>query len=91
MELEAMYLIGDFSVKCNDGFENLDKNAVRSKGKLVISKPVKEIELKNIEQQGFPFFSGTIRVASFTSGLTKGRSTMVVAKLNIVCSIAICI
>ena len=63
MELEAMYLIGDFSVKCNDGFEQLDKNAIRSKGKLVISKPSKEVELKNIEQQGFAFFSGTMTLS----------------------------
>lgn len=60
MELEAMYLIGEFSVKCDGGFENLDKNAVRSNEKLVISEPVKEVELKNIEQQGFAFFAGTI-------------------------------
>lgn len=60
MELEAMYLIGDFSVKCTNGFEKLDKMAVRSCGEMVISEPVRLLNLKNIEQQGFAFFAGTM-------------------------------
>ena len=62
MEIEAIYLVGDFSVKTDGVFEALDKNAVRYKGNFVISEPAKEITLKNVEQQGFPFFSDTITV-----------------------------
>jgi len=60
MEIEAMYLIGDFSVKCKDGFTFLDKKAVRSLGEFAICEPQKSVELKNIEQQGFAFFAGTM-------------------------------
>ena len=58
MEIESIYLTGDFSVKTNGEFKKLDKNASRYSGRFVIDKPKKVIKLKNIEQQGFPFFCG---------------------------------
>lgn len=60
MELEAIYLAGNFSAKCKDGYTLLDKDAVRARGEFVICKPNKFVELKNIEQQGFAFFAGTM-------------------------------
>ncbi len=62
-EIEAMYLTGDFSVMAKDGFEKLDKNAVRSCGEVFIDAPVKFIDAKNIEQQGFLFFSGKMTLS----------------------------
>ncbi len=61
-EFESVYIIGDFSVNTNGDFEKLDKNAVRHKGKFEVDKIKEEIELSNIEQQGFPFFSGRMTV-----------------------------
>ena len=61
-EFEALYLIGDFSVNTYGKFETLDKNAVRYYGGFEIDKAKKKISLSNIEQQGFPFFSGRITV-----------------------------
>ena len=63
IEIEQMYLVGDFSVKTEGKFEELDKNACRYSGKFVISKPVDAITLSNIERQGFPFFAGDITVS----------------------------
>lgn len=60
MEIEQIYLVGDFSVKTDGEFEKLDKNACRYKGEFVISEPRKMITLQNIERQGFPFFAGEI-------------------------------
>ena len=61
-EFESVYIIGDFSVNTNGEFKQLDKNAVRYKGSFEIDKAKEEIELSNIEQQGFPFFSGRMTV-----------------------------
>ncbi|MBQ2966983.1 MAG: hypothetical protein IJE10_02530 [Clostridia bacterium] len=62
MEIEAIYLAGDFSVGTDDNWEKLDKNAVRYTGDFTIEEPKSEITLSNIEQQGFPFFSGELTV-----------------------------
>lgn len=58
MEIESIYLLGDFSVKTDGEFFELKRNAVRYNGSFVISKPINEIEIKHIEKQGFAFFSG---------------------------------
>jgi len=58
MEIEAIYLLGDFSVKTDGKWKQLDRNAVRYLGGFEIDEPKKKIGIKNIEQQGYPFFSG---------------------------------
>ncbi len=62
MEIEAIYLLGDFSVKSDGDWEQLDKNATRYSGSFEIDSPVRQITLKNIEKQGFPFFCGKMSV-----------------------------
>ena len=59
-EIESIYIIGDFAVNTEGKFELLERNAVRYGGEFEIALPKKEIELSNIQQQGFPFFSGRI-------------------------------
>ena len=61
MEIEPVYLIGDFSVGICGNIENLDKNAIRANG-FKIYPPKESITLSNIEQQGYAFFAGQIRV-----------------------------
>lgn len=70
MEIENMYIIGDFSVKTEGEFTTLDRDAVRYSGEFIISKPKQNITLQNIEQQGFPFFNGKM-VLSKTFDLRK--------------------
>ena len=60
MEIEAVYLVGDFSVKTDGVWEKLPKNVVRYSGGFSIEKPAKTITLNNIEKQGFPFFCGSL-------------------------------
>lgn len=55
MEIEQIYLVGDFSVKTEGVFQELERNACRYKGEFVITKPKEKITLQNIERQGFPF------------------------------------
>lgn len=90
MEIESMYIIGVFSVKTDGKFTALNKDAVRYCGDFVISEPNQSIKLKNIEQQGFPFFNGKI-VLNKTLNLSKENyklefnkklSSLVAVKVN---------
>lgn len=60
IEIEPIYLLGEFCVKTDGKWQNLDKNAVRYGGAFVIAESKEEINLQNIEQQGYPFFCGEI-------------------------------
>ncbi|MBQ7779662.1 MAG: hypothetical protein IJ404_04120 [Clostridia bacterium] len=62
MEIESIYLVGNFSVKTEGEFELLPKDAVRYHGDFVVSSPKTEISLSAIERQGFPFFNGKMTV-----------------------------
>lgn len=58
MEIESVYLVGDFCVRTPGQWTQLEKHAVRYHGGFELDKPKKEISIKNIEQQGYPFFCG---------------------------------
>lgn len=58
MEIEAIYLLGDFAVKTDGEWEKLDKNAVRYLGTFEINAPKSEVNVKNIELQGYPLLCG---------------------------------
>ena len=60
IEIEAIYLLGDFAVKTDGKWEQLDKGAVRYSGEFELKKQKDTIKPKNIEQQGYPFFAGEI-------------------------------
>lgn len=60
MEIEAIYLLGNFSLKTEGNWELLDAVAVRYAGDFILDRPVQRINLHNIEQQGFPFFCGEL-------------------------------
>jgi len=61
-EIEAIYLIGDFSVKTPGKWEELEREAVRYTGEFVIDKPADKVNISSLHDNGFPFFSGTISV-----------------------------
>ncbi len=62
MEIEPIYLIGQFGVSHSGEVEKLDKDALRFCGNFRLTKPTKTVTLQNLEQQGFPFFAGTLTV-----------------------------
>lgn len=62
MEIEAIYLLGNFSVKTDGKWTKLDRNAVRYNGTFEIDSPKTTVNIKNIEQQGFPFFCGEMEI-----------------------------
>lgn len=75
MEIEAVYLVGNFAVGTPGkweklgivpGYENnhsfVNTNAYRYTGEFTIESPPKEIDVKNMQMQGFPFFSGKLNL-----------------------------
>jgi len=60
MEIEAVYLVGDFSVRTAGNWETMDRHAVRYSGSFELDVPKKELSLQNLEQQGYPFFCGQL-------------------------------
>ncbi len=60
MEIEAIYLIGDFSVKTDGKWTDLERYADRYEGGFTIAELPEEITLTNIQRQGFPFFCGEL-------------------------------
>ena len=63
MEIEAMYLVGDFGVECIGTFEEIPNDASFFDGEFKVVAPTKSVTLHEIEKQGFPFFSGELTVA----------------------------
>ncbi len=62
MEIEAVYLIGDFSVRTPGEWEQLERHAVRYRGTFELDEPKTKLNVKNIEQQGYPFFCGQLNL-----------------------------
>ena len=60
IEIESVYLIGDFGVRTDGEWKKLDRDAVRYHGDFAIDKLPETVNLENIEQQGFPFFCGEL-------------------------------
>ena len=60
MEIEAIYLEGDFGVYTDSGFDFIDRGAVRTKGGFYLGKAPKSVTDGSLETQGYPFFAGSI-------------------------------
>ena len=62
MEIEPVYLVGDFSANTNGEWTELEKNAERYKGMFEISVPKRKLNLADIHKQGYPFFCGELKL-----------------------------
>ena len=60
MEIEAVYIKGDFAVKTDNDFENLERNAVRTNGDFYLTKAPDTLDSGDIVTQGYPFFAGSM-------------------------------
>lgn len=60
MEIEAIYLKGDFAVKSDNAFESLERNALRTNGEFYLTKAPNTLASGDVVTQGFPFFAGSI-------------------------------
>lgn len=63
MEIEAVYLKGDFGVYTDNEFEIIERNAVKTKGGFYLGKSPETVTDGALESQGFPFFAGSIALS----------------------------
>ena len=88
-ELEAIYIIGDFCVRTDGEWEELEHRAMRYSGKFILDAPIKEVAPKHLEMQGFPFFAGyiqleaDIRIPENNSEISFDRHGVQVVKINL--------
>lgn len=73
MEIEQIYLTGDFSVDTTGSYQELEREACRFSGSFVIARPKDRISLEHIQRQGFPFFAGELTVKRTFSAGDKNR------------------
>lgn len=59
-EIESIYLVGDFIVKSEQGFDAIKKNALVSLGELYLEIPESNSFKGDITSNGYPFYSGSI-------------------------------
>ncbi len=62
MEIEPIYLMGNFGVKTEGEWIQLGRNSMRYIGNFMIDKAPETIHVKNMQQQGIPFFCGTLEL-----------------------------
>ena len=60
MEIEAIYLAGDFGVKTNGSFVQLEREAVRCNGDFSLTKVPSKADISKLHEYSLPFFSGTL-------------------------------
>ncbi len=62
MEIESLYLVGDFGVRLDGSFEKIPNDAYWFDGEPVIEAPADKLQLHRMDLRGFPFFSGKMTV-----------------------------
>ncbi len=58
MEVEPIYLVGDFAVRCGGEFTDVGRNAYYTEDDFTLVEAEDKIHLASLEQNGYPFFSG---------------------------------
>ncbi|MNO80608.1 hypothetical protein D3C76_718200 [compost metagenome] len=61
-ELESIYLLGDFGVHSGSGFTDGERRAVFTEGPFQLMEPSRQVQTGDLTRQGFPFFSGSLRL-----------------------------
>lgn len=60
VELEAVYLIGDFDVHSEKPFTSLKPGCFGTEGPFILTSPSQKIYTGDLSQQGLPFFAGSV-------------------------------
>lgn len=60
MEVEAVYIKGDFGVYTENQFEIIERNAIKTNGEFYLTNAPKTVQDGALETQGYPFFAGSI-------------------------------
>ena len=78
MEIEAMYLVGDFCVRGDGEYEEIANKAVFFDGGFTMTAPAATVALSDLERQGYLFFSGELTLEK-TFTLAEGDTARVLS------------
>ena len=78
-EIENMYLVGDFALRCDGVFADRERNSTPFDGTFTLTAQPEVVPAENIVRGGFPFYSGKIKTA-FAYTYASGKPT--VLRLN---------
>lgn len=62
MEIEPIYLVGDFAVSTDGNYKEAGRDSVFYSGTFVLKPPARTVSLKDLHRQGYPFFSGIMKL-----------------------------
>lgn len=85
MEIEAVYITGDFAVVSDKPFKELPDRGLVTEGEFSIVKQNKTVEDGAIAQQGYPFFAGSMTFKK-TVSLTAKEAKAAEVKFSALCS-----
>ena len=74
-EIEDIYLIGDFCVKCDGTFTDGERRSDLFDGKFSIEPQRDDIHISDIVKDGYPFYAGHFK-SSFVYDYTSGMPTL---------------
>ncbi len=75
VEIENIYLIGDFALRCNGEFKDSVRSSVLYDGAFTLVKQPSVVPSRDIVRGGFPFYSGEIKT-EFTYKYAPGKATV---------------
>ena len=75
VEIENLYLVGDFGVRCNGEFANGPRHSTLYDGAFQLVAQPKEVPAQDIVRGGFPFSGGRLPV-SFVYDYQQGKPTV---------------
>ena len=81
MEIENIYLLGDFGVVSETPFTKSERKAIITEGPFVITECPTEINSKDFATNGFLFFAGSMTVSQKVN-ITKEKGKRVVLALG---------
>ena len=74
-EIENIYLVGDFGLRCNGEFTDSVRNSVLYDGEFTLVKQPAVVPSRDVVRGGFPFYGGKMHT-SFTYNYTDGGATV---------------
>lgn len=76
MELESVYIAGEFAVRNRGSREPLPRSAERLSGPFLIAPLSREVTGENIQDDGLPFFAGRVRLTRYFDADRTDYSTL---------------
>ncbi len=82
VELESVYLVGDFGVSSASPFTPGERNSLHTDGPFSLTELPRRIRAGDLAVQGFPFFAGSISLSREVRLPREARGRRVVLRLN---------